>query len=483
MRWLGLPQVPRPSGGGDERWLITYADMITLLLVLFIILYATANTDLQKFAALAEAIAKGFGATEDDKTARQGEGGASIVFDTSGGGTKPLELFPEGQIPISIFDFAQMLGNGGGQESGGGAQGAASAASAAGAAGAAGAGAQGSLGQQLGQLAAQAIAEAQAGGELPEGLAPGGITPEMGIQIGNVGMGARAPGQGETQGQQGAGQQAPGQGANAGQTGAGPTSPGQGASQGQTGAGEQAPGQGANAGQTGAGPTTPGQGAAPGDQGAGELTPGAGQAPGDQGAGELSPGQGAAPGEQGLGKLEPGQGRQPGDTGAGEMENVGRGKDIQDLGAGIEISYNERGIVISIFPDQILFDSGSAHLKPAFMKILEALVGPLSQLPNQIEVDGHTDSVPIHTLTYPSNWELSAGRAGSVGRYLITHGLPRERLRVAGYADTRPVDINQTVKGRARNRRVEIVVLRLGDEPMPQVPSAGQPPAATPGAG
>ncbi len=438
MRWLGLPQVPQPSGGGDERWLITYADMITLLLVLFIILYATANTDLQKFEALAEAIAKGFGATEETEAGQPGEGGASIVFDTSGGGTKPVELFPEHQIPISIFDFAKMLGDVGGEEQGGAAGPAAGAGQAAQGqqAGQAAQGQEqaGDLGRTLAQLVQEAIAQAQAGGELPDGLAPGGITPELGIAPGDQGLGPQTPGQGQ--------------------------------SEGDTGAGPQTPGQGQAEGDTGAGELTPGQGAAPGEQGLGPQTPGAGQAEGDTGAGELTPGQGAAPGDQGLGQIQPGQGLQPGDTGAGQLENIGRGKDIRDLGAGIEISYNERGIVITIFPDQILFNSGSAHLKPAFKKILDALSGPLSRLPNLIEVDGHTDSVPIHTLTYPSNWELSAGRAGSVGRYLISQGLPAERLRVAGYADTRPVDLNTTVQGRARNRRVEIIVLRLGDEPL-----------------
>ena len=392
MRLFGLPQVPQPSEGGDERWLITYADMITLLLVLFIILYATANTDLQKFQALAEAIAKGFGATEESLSNRQGEGGASIVFDTSGGGTKPVELFPEDQIPISIFDFAQMLGSVGGDEAGG----------AAGDAAGAGQAAQGNLGRALADLVGEAIAEARAGGELPEGIAPGGITPEMGPQAGDQGRGPQTPGQGQNQG----------------------------------------------------------------ETGAGELTPGQGASPGDQGLGELTPGQGASPGDQGQGQLQPGQGMNRGETGAGELSNVGRGQDIRDLGAGIEISYNERGIVISIFPDQILFDSGSAHLKPAFKKILDALSDPLNRLPNLIEVDGHTDSVPINTFTYPSNWELSAGRAGSVGRYLISQGLSPERLRVAGYADTRPVDSNETVNGRSRNRRVEIIVLRRGDEPV-----------------
>lgn len=381
MRLFGLPALPRRNEGGDERWLITYADMITLLLVLFIIMYATANTDLEKFKALAEAISEGFGATSEGRTG-QGGGGASIIFDTSGGGTSPVELFPEKQVPIHIFDFQQML-EGQGQQSGG-------------------EGMEENLGETLAQLAGEAIADAQAGGQLPEGLVPGGIDPEQGLSPGDIGLGQLDPGQGMDQGETGAGQ----------------------------------------------------------------LDPGAGQSPGDIGAGQLDPGAGQSPGDVGAGQLDPGAGMNEGDIGAGQQDNVGQGPDVRDLGAGIDISYNERGIVISIFPDQILFDSGSARLKPKFKEILAALAPALIRLPNVIEVDGHTDNVPINTLTYPSNWELSAGRAGSAGRHLIGLGLPRDRLQVAGYADTRPVSSNDTVKGRARNRRVEIVVLREGNELM-----------------
>ncbi len=277
---MWLPGVPRGEEGGDERWLITYADMITLLLVLFIILYSTANADLEKFLDLADALREGFNSHEGGT---RGEGnignkdGVSLVFE--GGGTSPIELFPENQIPIKIFDFAKMLeGSGDGGE-------------------------QGSLLSELEGMVEEAV-------EALEGL-----------------------------------------------------------------------------------------------------------------------------------------------------------EDVGDETAGIKVDYNERGIVITIFPDQILFDSGAARLKPGFKKILGALTEQFTRLPNNIEIQGHTDNQSISTATYPSNWELSSSRAGAVVRYMESLGLPSERLAAAGYADTRPVVDNSTRQGRAKNRRVEIVVLRLrGDE-------------------
>lgn len=295
-----LPEAPRGAGGGDERWLITYADMITLLLVLFIILYSTANTDLEKFQAMAESLRKGFGATTKSRPEGvQGPGG-SPIFDTSGGGQKPIELFPENQTPINIFEFQRML-------SGLSAQ--------------AAVGEGGELAQQIKGIVEQAVAEAQ-----------------------------RA------------------------------------------------------------------------------------------------------------------------------------GVDLGDLPAGVEVEFNERGIRIIAYPTQLWFQSGSAQLLPAGRAFLEALAGPLKRLSNRIEVQGHTDNVPISTATYPSNWELSAGRAGSVIRYLEQLGIEPDRMQAAGYADTMPVASNDTRQGRAKNRRVEILVLREEYEKLQGPPAEAAPAAQSPGA-
>src|SRR5690625_7301960 len=84
-----------------------------------------------------------------------------------------------------------------------------------------------------------------------------------------------------------------------------------------------------------------------------------------------------------------------------------------------------------------------------------------------ITVEGHTDSVPIRSARFPSNWELSGARAGSVVRYLEANGIHSERLRAVGYADTRPLGSNDTVQGRASNRRVELTIGIDADAPLP----------------
>ena len=84
----------------------------------------------------------------------------------------------------------------------------------------------------------------------------------------------------------------------------------------------------------------------------------------------------------------------------------------------------------------------------------------LMDVPNHVMIEGHTDSRPISTARYPSNWELSTARATSVLRYLVeTRGFPGERASAAGYADTHPVEAGTSASALARNRRVEIVVL------------------------
>jgi chemotaxis protein MotB len=77
----------------------------------------------------------------------------------------------------------------------------------------------------------------------------------------------------------------------------------------------------------------------------------------------------------------------------------------------------------------------------------------------QVRIEGHTDSLPISTVRYRSNWELSAARATAVLSHLVDDGVPASRLSIAGFADTRPVADNQTAEGRALNRRVDLVVL------------------------
>jgi chemotaxis protein MotB len=119
------------------------------------------------------------------------------------------------------------------------------------------------------------------------------------------------------------------------------------------------------------------------------------------------------------------------------------------------------GLVIRLLTDKLLFASGSATVQPAGHGLL-AKIGGLLRAENQheIRVRGFTDPVPIHTAAFPSNWELSAGRAASVVRAFTQAGVAPERLEAVGRASLDPLTTNATAAGRARNRRVEVLLPR-----------------------
>jgi chemotaxis protein MotB len=120
------------------------------------------------------------------------------------------------------------------------------------------------------------------------------------------------------------------------------------------------------------------------------------------------------------------------------------------------------GLVIRLLTDKLLFSSGSATVAPGGRGLLTK-VGGLLRAENQhvIRVRGFTDPVPIHTAAFPSNWELSAGRAASVVRAFAEAGVAPERLEAAGRAALDPLTSNATALGRARNRRVEVLLPRV----------------------
>jgi chemotaxis protein MotB len=133
------------------------------------------------------------------------------------------------------------------------------------------------------------------------------------------------------------------------------------------------------------------------------------------------------------------------------------------VGAVIGFRYEERGLVVSIVSDQVLFEPGSAVLRPEGRHVLDGLADALLGIPNQVAIEGHTDSVPISTARFPSNWELSTARATSVLQYFVqSYGFPPQRLTASGYAEQRPVGDNASAVGRAQNRRVDIAVLSMG---------------------
>ncbi|MDW8433411.1 MAG: OmpA family protein [Aquificaceae bacterium] len=125
-----------------------------------------------------------------------------------------------------------------------------------------------------------------------------------------------------------------------------------------------------------------------------------------------------------------------------------------------KIAFEAIGIRL-ILQERLLFEPGSAEIKPTTRPILDKLYEIIKDLNNPVEVEGHTDNIPISTERFPSNWELSTSRAGTIVRYFIAKGINPERLKASGYADTRPIASNVTPEGRAQNRRVEIVILNI----------------------
>jgi len=126
-----------------------------------------------------------------------------------------------------------------------------------------------------------------------------------------------------------------------------------------------------------------------------------------------------------------------------------------------------RGVSIQI-KDEVLFESGSAVMKPRVKEILDLVAALVKHLPNLISVEGHTDAIPIQTQEFPSNWELSASRATAMVRYFINEKqLAPQRFSATGFGGERPIGSNLTPDGRALNRRVEIVILRETAPPIP----------------
>lgn len=134
-----------------------------------------------------------------------------------------------------------------------------------------------------------------------------------------------------------------------------------------------------------------------------------------------------------------------------------KGLKLDQLGDDIDVVVNESTVSFRI-SSEILFSSGQADLSLAGLAVLRRLVPVLNSTSHVIAVVGHTDSVPVRSGRYPSNWELSGSRAGGVVRYLEANGVPSHRLRAVGYADTRPLADNATAEGRASNRRVELIM-------------------------
>lgn len=127
----------------------------------------------------------------------------------------------------------------------------------------------------------------------------------------------------------------------------------------------------------------------------------------------------------------------------------------------IGVRLEERGVVMEL-PNQIIFEQASADLKPRAKEYLDDLAQLFRETENKIIIEGHTCNIPMNTARFPSNWDLSVGRSVQVTRYLVeVHGLEPGRFIATGYGEYQPLETNDTARGRARNRRVTIVLSTL----------------------
>ncbi|PKM82345.1 MAG: chemotaxis protein MotB [Firmicutes bacterium HGW-Firmicutes-14] len=150
-----------------------------------------------------------------------------------------------------------------------------------------------------------------------------------------------------------------------------------------------------------------------------------------------------------------------------EMESMKEAKEklekyIEEKGlkGKVDVGQEERGLIISL-KEALLFKLGSADITPESRDVILNVGRILAEMPNNIRIEGHTCNLPIRTSQFPSNWELSTARATNVVRFLVNNvGLKPEKLSATGYGEFRPIVSNTSEINRAKNRRVDIVVLR-----------------------
>ncbi|WP_238902570.1 OmpA family protein [Clostridium sp. YIM B02506] len=135
--------------------------------------------------------------------------------------------------------------------------------------------------------------------------------------------------------------------------------------------------------------------------------------------------------------------------------------DLEDVA---EIKNDARGVIIQL-KDSILFDSGKADLIPQSKEVLDKISSLMATMDNNFIIEGHTDNIPINTYKFSDNWELSSDRATSVIRYFTqAKGLDSTKFQSAGYGEFRPLVDNSTEENRAKNRRVNILIVATEKE-------------------
>jgi chemotaxis protein MotB len=140
-----------------------------------------------------------------------------------------------------------------------------------------------------------------------------------------------------------------------------------------------------------------------------------------------------------------------------EIADYAEKKGLEDA---LRMEINERGLSISL-TEKLMFNSGSAELLPESLPILNEIIDKLKNVSNEMNIEGHTDNIPISNAEFGSNWELSTARATNVVKYFVeTMGVAPDRISASGYAEYRPIESNDTLVGRAANRRVVLIVQR-----------------------
>lgn len=135
----------------------------------------------------------------------------------------------------------------------------------------------------------------------------------------------------------------------------------------------------------------------------------------------------------------------------------------------VKVTQSRRGVSIEINAN-VLFAPGQAELASPSLAVLRAVAAHLKDEPFNIEITGHTDNIPISNSLMPSNWELSAMRATSVVRLLAENGIAPARLYAIGREASQPIASNETEEGRARNRRVELMILSGMPDTIKEIP-------------
>ncbi len=124
----------------------------------------------------------------------------------------------------------------------------------------------------------------------------------------------------------------------------------------------------------------------------------------------------------------------------------------------VNINLTKRGVLLDIRASS-LFKTGDAVLQQSYLEVLREVSRVLGKEELPVEIEGHTDDIPIMTAQFPSNWELSSARASSVARMLIDNGVAAKRLSVVGLASNQPLVPNNSPENRSKNRRVSIMIV------------------------